>query len=452
MAVVGTPYSVDLSARGGVPPYTWSTSGLPPGLSRAGGSITGTATEISPGTGVWLTVRDAKGQEVSAEVVLPVGNLPMHPGAPPGPDVITVGESRTLTAHVDGLRVQASNDGSAIAFITSEALDPDDTNGTSDVYVWRSDADSISLVGRTSTGTAPPEGSLLYDISDNGHLVAWRGTDSSIAPGAIDATGGAVDLFITDLRDGRTITVSGSISAFYWAEQMSLGFTDNDSELVYQAMVSWATVGTFSYDLNTGRLQVLEPNSGNRYGTHLSPNGRFMLFEADDQGSPGNDPGPPGRDVYRLDRENNSWIRVPRASDLPGMDNYTEYFMGPAVDDDGNVLSYQSGIQQVGYWQPATGDIVTEQINGWPLWTRMSESVSVGVKDGSTGHVLLNDVRIARGPAAGIVWPSWITCSGQERPSASPAGGSQDGRYLVLLVQEACNATTAERLVIQRLD
>src|ERR1700719_2421887 len=57
--IVGSPYSAQLSASGGSGAYTWSASGLPPGLilNTRSGSINGTPTQ--GGTySVTVTVQD----------------------------------------------------------------------------------------------------------------------------------------------------------------------------------------------------------------------------------------------------------------------------------------------------------------------------------------------------------------------------------------------------------
>ncbi len=71
--IQGTAYSATVAATGGTPPYQWSASGLPAGLSinAASGAITGTPQNA--GTfGVAVTVRDAAGQSATAQLPLTI--------------------------------------------------------------------------------------------------------------------------------------------------------------------------------------------------------------------------------------------------------------------------------------------------------------------------------------------------------------------------------------------
>ena len=77
--VVGTAYSATFLAAGGVPPYTWSASGLPAGLNLAStGALSGTPT--APGAPSFtVTVKDSAGTAVSRTFQV---NLALPPPPP----------------------------------------------------------------------------------------------------------------------------------------------------------------------------------------------------------------------------------------------------------------------------------------------------------------------------------------------------------------------------------
>jgi large repetitive protein len=73
---IGGAYSASVAASGGVPPYTFSASGLPPGVSiSAGGAISGTIpSTTAPGVfAVTATVTDSKGGTASRSYNVTVG-------------------------------------------------------------------------------------------------------------------------------------------------------------------------------------------------------------------------------------------------------------------------------------------------------------------------------------------------------------------------------------------
>jgi hypothetical protein len=65
---VGTPYSNSLTASGGIPPYTFSTSTLPAGLNlnASTGAIGGTPTAAANNLSVTATVTDSTGTSATA--------------------------------------------------------------------------------------------------------------------------------------------------------------------------------------------------------------------------------------------------------------------------------------------------------------------------------------------------------------------------------------------------
>ena len=91
---VGTAYSATLAATGGVPPYTWSASGLPGGLSLSGaGAISGTPT-ASGSFSASITVLDSTNAKASASETISVASAPAPP--PPVSSSITVIQRTTL--------------------------------------------------------------------------------------------------------------------------------------------------------------------------------------------------------------------------------------------------------------------------------------------------------------------------------------------------------------------
>jgi alpha-tubulin suppressor-like RCC1 family protein len=77
----GMHYSAQAQATGGAPPYRWSASGLPPGLSidPATGAISGTPAAGGSYTPT-ITVTDSYGIEAPAPLTLPVRPLTVAPG------------------------------------------------------------------------------------------------------------------------------------------------------------------------------------------------------------------------------------------------------------------------------------------------------------------------------------------------------------------------------------
>ncbi len=72
-ATVGLLYNQTLAAAGGLPPYTWSATGLPAGLSLTpAGVITGTPTAAAVDGTVKVTVTDSAGITATATLSLPV--------------------------------------------------------------------------------------------------------------------------------------------------------------------------------------------------------------------------------------------------------------------------------------------------------------------------------------------------------------------------------------------
>jgi hypothetical protein len=91
-AVPGAAYGASVAAGGGVPPYAFTLSGLPPGLSGgANGAISGTPTAAGS-FAVAAEVTDTLGQRASRVLALTVRNRLTAIVAPPGLTPVLVGQ------------------------------------------------------------------------------------------------------------------------------------------------------------------------------------------------------------------------------------------------------------------------------------------------------------------------------------------------------------------------
>ncbi|NCD20734.1 MAG: hypothetical protein EOL89_12285, partial [Actinobacteria bacterium] len=68
---VGEPYTANLSAAGGTPPYTWDAAGLPTGLTIIGDTISGTPDAVGT-TDVTITLTDDAGAATNSTMTLAV--------------------------------------------------------------------------------------------------------------------------------------------------------------------------------------------------------------------------------------------------------------------------------------------------------------------------------------------------------------------------------------------
>ncbi len=111
--------------------------------------------------------------------------------------------------HSSGYDASISGDGRFVAFVTRESdWDPDDRNGTSDVFVWERASGAVTLVSRTTGGL--PSGETFNSsaqsprLSSDGRYVVFC-TAHTLTPG--DTVAG-LKVFVRDRELGTTELVS----------------------------------------------------------------------------------------------------------------------------------------------------------------------------------------------------------------------------------------------------
>jgi Tol biopolymer transport system component/lysophospholipase L1-like esterase len=204
--VVGAPYTAKLSTTDGrvgtwsvdaLPP---SASTIPPGLSLAGPTISGTPQQV----GTWsFSVRftDSRGRTTTRKARVVVRD---DPGTP------SDGVLSALSSASDGdTGNQESADGAIsdngeYAVFTSRASDlgPDDENGLVDIYFRDLTNGATHLVTRGYDGTDSDGGSANPDISGDGRFVVFVSDANNLVP---DDTHAGADLFVWD---GSTDAIS----------------------------------------------------------------------------------------------------------------------------------------------------------------------------------------------------------------------------------------------------
>lgn len=100
-----------------------------------------------------------------------------------------------------------SPDGTLVAFITTAALLPADTNSTLDVYVLDRVRGTLELASRRSTGEAPTSAAGASDspsFSPGNRFILFYSTFSDLVPGD---TNGSLDLFVHDRATGAVVRV-----------------------------------------------------------------------------------------------------------------------------------------------------------------------------------------------------------------------------------------------------
>ena len=138
----------------------------------------------------------------------------------------------------DRLAAQFSGDGRFLAYATSAADSPSDTNATQDVYLYDFQTGTNSLLSRSFNSSATSNGPADSPaISPDGRFVAYRSSASDNVPGDFN---GVPDLEVYDRLNRATILVTVNQSTYSTANNRSLSpvFSGDGTTLVF---LSWAS-------------------------------------------------------------------------------------------------------------------------------------------------------------------------------------------------------------------
>ena len=256
-----------------------------------------------------------------------------------------------------------SDDGNLVGFATDASLDPADTNGSWDFYVYNRTGHSLQLASCDASGVALPHGIVVTKrvtgaLSADGSTVAFATVDSldprADASGSIDniytrkLSGGAVTLVTTvagrgfvaadadDPMHGIALNADGSVVAFVMA---------NDQKDLW----NFKDDGAYTIDLATGKLERLDLDwnglavDGSEVSLGgISADGRFVAFTSNaglDSGDTNSD-----RDMYIRDRaaQRTTWISVPIGGHAGGSVDWFPFDRKQAISANGRFVVFSA--------------------------------------------------------------------------------------------------------------
>jgi Tol biopolymer transport system component len=278
----------------------------------------------------------------------------------------TTGTTLRASTRSNGKEVPGANskgasisaNGRLVAFISDGALVPGDNNGQDDIYVKNIKTGKVALASVRSDGSQIAYSAGTPSLSANGRYVAYVsdgpfvGTDSN----------GYTDVFRHDLKTGKTILVSlrstgdqtnkdstdpsisgdGNRIAFATSDDSMTADTDNQNDTdVFVRDVKAATTVRASL-----KSDGTEPYSGVQTNEEpaISANGRFVVFNADAEGTFVTDDNDNDYDVYVHDLKTGKTGRVSLPSSAAAMssDGGSDQSTAPVISCNGRYVAFGS--------------------------------------------------------------------------------------------------------------
>jgi len=226
-------------------------------------------------------------------------------------------------------------------------LVPDDTNNTSDVFVFDRQTGATTRVSVASDGTEGNGGSAAPAISADGRFVAYHSSATNLVPG--DTDDGLTDLFVFDRQANATELVSvasdgtepnGSIFGGSGAVEISA----DGRFVVYSSSATNVVPGDtndvldiFVFDRQTNtteRVSVASDGTegnGSSIGPGISADGRYVTYTSQATNLvPGDTNGT--SDIFLFDRQTNTTVRL----SVSGSDGQA------SISADGQYVAYPS--------------------------------------------------------------------------------------------------------------
>jgi len=288
-----------------------------------------------------------------------------QPATPPRAEtlpVLVVGRPQRVTAAMPAGAPAISADGRYVAFVSESGdLVEGDNNGAADVFVRDMVANRTMLVSRSRFGGSPAGSSLQPSISADGQVIAFTSSAPDLVPGDWNGT---LDVFVHDLRTGRTELVSrgaggeladnDSFSPSLSADGQHVAFSSLATNLDPRDLDPSPDV--YLHDRRTRRTMLVSVSSTGQLGDgpsgqpSVSGDGRLVAFTSAASNLDPDDANGVA-DVYVHDVETGATELVSRGLDGVAADGLSSE---PAISADGTAVAFTS----------SADDLVPEDDNG----------------------------------------------------------------------------------------
>ena len=245
-----------------------------------------------------------------------------------------------------------SADGSRVAFQSAASnLVPGMDNEARDVFVHDLDTGETVCVSLAYDGTWGNGRSQGPSISGNGRYVAFHSAASNLVPGD---TNGLSDIFVSDLRTGRTTRVSVATNGDQATGERGSYHASISADGKYVAFHSWApnlvagdsnrTCDVFVHEMRTGNTTRVSVSSIGAQGNHesempsISASGRYVAFDSKASNLVRDDKNGVS-DVFVHDRRTGETVRVSVGTGNREADGASRL---PSMSADGMVVAFES--------------------------------------------------------------------------------------------------------------
>ena len=438
---VGAAYSAQLTASGGTAPYTWSVTGLPPGVdASASGAISGTPAQAGPFT-IDVRVTDNAGAAAARSYPVTIA-----------PAALVIGNA----SLPDGM----------VGVVYSAQLN---ASGGTTPYTWTFTGlppGTTATAGGGISGTPTQAGPFTISarVTDNGGASASRQYSMTVAPptlaistaslpdptvGAqysaqLNASGGTPPYTwaVTGLPPGTTATAGGAISGTptqAGSYTVNAQVTDNAGATATRSFA--VTVGASALIIGTGSLP--EGAVGVRYSAQLNASGGTAPYTWTITGLPAGLTASAGGAISGTPTQAGSSSVTARVTDNAGAGtsrSYTLNIAGPALAvstasvPEGRVAAqYSTQLSATGGTPPYTWTVTglppgvtalpSGSIGGTPTQAG-SFNVTVRVADSAGASATRSfTVTVAAAPVAIAACPAPAAVAGRPYSSAATAAG-----------------------------